>query len=176
MEYVGEEFTGLRLEGGEVNGILFEDCLFTDCRLEGVALRGCRFTGCHFRGCRLGGLKADNVQAMGNSFEGCVVLGLDWSALLDPRKQDLGFLPFDSFARCDLAGSFFEGCRLSGADFSGCPLRGASFSHCDLTGADFRRAQEYSFSTEGNQVKGAKFSMPEAVGLLYGLGLQIEEG
>ena len=196
MEYVGEEFTGLRLEGGEVNGILFEDCLFTDCRLEGVALRGCRFTGCHFRGCRLGGLKADNVQAMGNSFEGCVVLGLDWSALLDPRKQDLGFLPFDSFARCtlhhcvffhldmrkfsfagcDLAGSFFEGCRLSGADFSGCPLRGASFSHCDLTGADFRRAQEYSFSTEGNQVKGAKFSMPEAVGRLYGLGLQIEEG
>lgn len=194
-ERVGETFSGLRLEGAEVSGTLFEDCLFTDCRVQGLALRGCRFTGCHFEGCRVGGLQLDNVQAMGNSFEDCALLGLDWSALVDPRKQDLGFLPFDSLARCtlhhcvffhldlrkfsfagcDLAGSFFEDCKLSGADFSDCLLRDAAFSHNDLSGADFRSATEYSFSIEGNQMKDARFSMPEAINLLYGLGLRIEE-
>ena len=72
--------------------------------------------------------------------------------------------------------AFFEDCRLSGADFSDCLLRGAAFSHNDLSSADFRGAAEYSFSIEGNQVKGAKFSMPEAVSLLYGLGLEIDGG
>ena len=195
-EYAGEEFSALRLEEGDFRGVLFEDCLFTDCRFQGLSFQGCRFTGCHFARCRLGGLSFDNVQAMGNSFEDCAVLGIDWAALLDPRKQDLGFLPFDSFARCtlhhclffhlelgkfsfagcDLSGSFFEDCRLSGADFSDCLLRGAAFSHNDLSSADFRGAAEYSFSIEGNQVKGAKFSMPEAVSLLYGLGLEIDGG
>ncbi len=195
-EYAGEEFSGLRLEEGGFHGILFEDCLFADCRFQGLSLHACQFTGCHFARCRLGGLQFDNVQAMGNSFEDCAVLGLDWSALLDPRKQDLGFLPFDSFARCtlhhcvffhldlrkfsfagcDLSGSFFEGCKLNGAAFPGCLLRGTAFSHNDLSDADFREASEYGFSIEGNQVKGAKFSMPEAVNLLYGLGLEIDGG
>ena len=194
-ERVGESFAGLRLEDGDVNGVLFEDCLFSDCRVQGVKLKNCRFTGCHFEDCRVGGLKLDNVQAMGNSFEDCALFGVDWSALVDPRKQDLGFLPFDSFTRCtlhhcvffhlelrkfsfagcDLSGSFFEGCKLAAADFSDCLLRGTGFSHNDLTGADFRTATEYSFSIEGSQMKGAKFSMPEAINLLYGLGLDISE-
>lgn len=195
-ERVGEEFTGLRLSGQEWSGIVFEDCLFEDCRFQEITLRGCRFTGCHFSRCRLGGLTFDNVQAMGNSLEECVVLGVDWSSLVDPRKQDLGFLPFDSLARCtlhhcvffhldlrkfsftgcDLTGSFFEGCRLHAADFSRCLLQSTAFSHNDLTGADFRHATGYSFSVESNRMKDAKFSMPDAMNLLYGLGLQIEEG
>lgn len=196
VDYTGERFSNLRLEGGAVSGGVFEDCIFEDCRFQDVALANCRFSGCEFIGCRAQGVRFDNVQALGNGFAGCVLLGVDWASLLDPRKQDLGFLPFDSFqactlhhcvffqldlrkfsfAGCDLSGSYLDGCRLAEADFSGCLLRGTAFSHNDLAKADFRRAREYSFSLLSNQAKGARFTLPEAMGLLYGLEIQIEEG
>lgn len=120
---------------------------------------------------------------------------MDWSALLDERKRGMGFLPFDSlrgcslrhcvffgldlkgfqFAGADLSGSFFDGCKLEEASFAGCRLQGTSFAQNDLRCADFRGATEYFFSLEGNRVKNAKFSLPEAVNLLAALGVVIED-
>ena len=127
-------------------------------------------------------------------FADCALSGVDWSALLDERKRGMGFLPFDSlrgcslrhcvffgldlkgfqFAGADLSGSFFDGCKLEEASFAGCRLQGTSFAQNDLRGADFRGATEYFFSLEGNRVKNAKFSLPEAVNLLAALGVVIE--
>ena len=107
----------------------------------------------------------------------------------------MGFLPFDSlsgcslrhcvffgldlksfnFSRTDLSGSVFDGCHLEEASFQECRLGGASFAQNDLSGADFRGAEEYFFSLESNRVKGARFSLPEAVNLLSALGVVIEE-
>jgi uncharacterized protein YjbI with pentapeptide repeats len=128
-------------------------------------------------------------------FADCALSGVDWSALLDERKRGMGFLPFDSlngcslrhcvffgldlksfnFSRTDLSGSVFDGCRLEGASFQECRLGGTSFAQNDLSGADFRGAEEYFFSLESNRVKGARFSLPEAVNLLSALGVVIEE-
>ena len=63
---------------------------------------------------------------------------------------------------------------LEGADFSRCRLGETSFLQNDLRQADFRQAVGYSFSLEGNRVRGARFSLPEAVGLLSALGLELE--
>ena len=124
-------------------------------------------------------------------FSGCGISGVDWSALVEERKRDMGFLPFDSLERCSLRHCLFYGLDLKGFDFSGAdldrqhlrqlragrgglfpvPPGGDSFLQNDLRQADFRQAVGYSFSLEGNRVRGAKFSLPEAVGLLSALGL-----
>lgn len=193
-EFVGETFHKVELEGETVSGALFEDCLFTQCRVKGAVLERCRFSGCQFTDCLLSAPKLKNVTMLSCGFSGCGISGVDWSALVDERKRDMGFLPFDSLERCslrhclfygldlkgfdfsgaDLTGSTFDSCVLEGADFSRCRLGETSFLQNDLRQADFRQAVGYSFSLEGNRVRGAKFSLPEAVGLLSALGLELE--
>ena len=158
-------------------------------------MRNSRFSGCRFEGCKITAPKFRGTQMLSCDFADCALSGVDWSALLDERKRGMGFLPFDSlrgcslrhcvffgldlkgfqFAGADLSGSFFDGCKLEEASFAGCRLQGTSFAQNDLRGADFRGATEYFFSLEGNRVKNAKFSLPEAVNLLAALGVVIED-
>jgi fluoroquinolone resistance protein len=194
-EYCGETFSKLDRAGEGLSSLLFEDCLFTGCRLEGALVENCQFSGCRFEGCKITAPKFRATQMLSCDFADCALSGVDWSALLDERKRGMGFLPFDSlrgcslrhcvffgldlkgfqFAGADLSGSFFDGCKLEEASFAGCRLQGTSFAQNDLRGADFRGATEYFFSLEGNRVKNAKFSLPEAVNLLAALGVVIED-
>lgn len=194
-EYCGETFSKLDRAGEGLSSRLFEDCLFTGCRLEGALVENCQFSGCRFEGCKITAPKFRATQMLSCDFADCALSGVDWSALLDERKREMGFLPFDSlsgcslrhcvffgldlksfnFSRTDLSGSVFDGCHLEGASFQECRLGGASFAQNDLSGADFRGAEEYFFSLESNRVKGARFSLPEAVNLLSALGVVIEE-
>lgn len=194
-EYCGEVFSKLELAGEGLSGLLLEDCLFQSCRFTELSLVNCRFSGCRFVDCKVAAPKLRGCQMFSCDFENCALSGVDWSALLDERKREMGFLPFDSlngcslrhcvffgldlksfnFSRTDLSGSVFDGCRLEGASFQECRLGGASFAQNDLSGADFRGAEEYFFSLESNRVKGARFSLPEAVNLLSALGVVIEE-
>lgn len=194
-EFCGETFSKLQKEGEEVSALLFEDCLFTGCRFTELSLRSCRFSGCRFENCRIAAPEFQGCQMISCEFVRCDLSGVDWSALLDQRKREMGFLPFDGFRECslrhcvffgfdlknvdfsgaDLSGSFFDDCSLKGAVFAGCQLQGTTFSQNDLTNADFRGATDYYFSLEGNRVKGARFSLPEAVNLLSALGVKIEE-
>lgn len=194
-EYCGETFSKLDRAGEGLSSRLFEDCLFTGCRLEGALVENCQFSGCRFEGCKITAPKFRATQMLSCDFADCALSGVDWSALLDERKREMGFLPFDSlsgcslrhcvffgldlksfnFSRTDLSGSVFDGCRLEGASFQECRLGGTSFAQNDLSSADFRGAEEYFFSLESNRVKGARFSLPEAVNLLSALGVVIEE-
>ena len=195
QEYSGEIFRKLQRAGEEVSGLLFEDCLFQDCRFTEQTVRNSRFSGCRFENCHILVPVCQGVQLLSCDFADCSLSGIDCSALLDERKRDMGFLPFGSltgcslrhcvffgldlkkfcFAGADLSGSIFDGCDLTEADFSGCRLSGATFTQNTLCRADFRGASDYFFSLEGNQVKGARFSLPEAVNLLPALGIVLDE-
>lgn len=194
-EYCGESFSKIQRAGEEISGLLFEDCVFSECRLTELSIKNCQFSGCRFEDCKIAAPKFRGSQMLSCDFSRCDLSGVDWSALLDERKREMGFLPFDSFEECslrhcvffgldlkefdfsgaDLTGSYFDGCHLQKASFAGCKLQGTSFLQNNLTGADFRGATEYLFSLEGNQVKGAHFSLPEAVNLLSALGIVIED-
>ena len=193
-ETVGKVFEKLSLEGEALSGLYLEDCLFQGCSFTEVTLENCGFSGCQFRGCRVSAPKLQNVAMLSCDFQNCSLSGVDWSALLEERKRDMGFLPFDRLEGCslrhclffgldlkkacfsgmDLSYSAFEGCDLKEADFSRCRRQGASFSQNDMSQADFRGATDYLFSLEGNRVKGARFTMPEAANLLLALGVAVE--
>ncbi len=194
-EYVGEAFSEIEVFEKEFRGAILEDCTFENCRLQELSFTGCRFVGCSFRRCVLTGLKFREIQAFGNRFEECSLAGLNWAELLDVRKREMGFLPFDAllrcearhcvfygldlrkqdFSQCDFSGSYFEECNLSEASFRQARLRGTSFSHNDLRSADFRGAEEYLFSLENNRAQKARFSLPEVMNLLVALGIIIED-
>lgn len=194
-EYSSETFSGIKWKNEQVAGYLLEDCEFENCEFDGLSLQGCLFSGCVFRNCKLVGNRFQDCQAMNNLFEDCSLIGIDWAELIDERKRAMNFLPFEALVRCavrhnvffgmdmrrfdfsgcDLSGSYFDDCALPESKFCEAELQGTSFSHCNLTGADFRGARNYFFSLESNQVKKAKFSLPEAVNLLAAIGIVIED-
>jgi len=78
------------------------------------------------------------------------------------------------FSDCEIPESTFSACNLSGAKFTGCALDNTEFYNCDAMGADFRDASGYRIDIMSNKLKNARFSFPEAMNLLGGLGIRIE--
>ena len=193
-EFVGETFHKVELEGETVSGVLFEDCLFTQCRVKGAVLERCRFSGCQFTDCLLSAPKLKNVTMLSCGFSGCGISGVDWSALVDERKRDMGFLPFDSLERCSPAPLPVlrpgpEGLRLlrgrpdrqhlrqlragRGGLFP-VPPGGDQLSPKRPAPGGLPPGGGVQLLFGGDRVRGAKFSLPEAVGLLSALGLELE--
>ena len=70
----------------------------------------------------------------------------------------------------------FREADLSRADFSGTDLSNSLFSKTDLSGADFSQARNYHLDPGQNKLKGAKFSLPEAMSLLYAMEIDLVNG
>jgi uncharacterized protein YjbI with pentapeptide repeats len=69
----------------------------------------------------------------------------------------------------------FSDANLEQADFGGTELENAIFRNSNLAGANFVGAKNYFISPQNNRLKGAKFSLPEAMSLLYGLEIVLEK-
>ena len=71
-------------------------------------------------------------------------------------------------ARCGLPGS-----ESGGREFFWTDLSESLFGETDLTGADFREVRNYRIDPRRNTLAGARFSLPEALALLYALDIEI---
>jgi len=78
-----------------------------------------------------------------------------------------------SFKESTLKECFFTNVYLKKSDFSLSDLSGTLFHNCDISYADFTHAKNYHIDPRTNTIKKAKFSLPEAVGLLYGFDITI---
>jgi fluoroquinolone resistance protein len=78
-----------------------------------------------------------------------------------------------SFKGSKLKDSHFTNTILKGADFSDVDLSGTVFHNCDLCNADFSSAVQYDIDPRTNKIKKAKFSLPEAAGLLRAFDITI---
>jgi uncharacterized protein YjbI with pentapeptide repeats len=78
-----------------------------------------------------------------------------------------------TFSGSQLKENYFTDTCLKSADFSDVDLLGTTFHNCDLSKADFSTARHYDINPESNKIKKAKFSLPEAVGLLRGFDITI---
>ena len=188
-EYDSETFRGLEGAGVERSGLALYDCTFDGCDLSGARLTDCRFVHCTFVNCDLGLAELTDSSFRGASFEDCKLIGVTWSLL----RSDPGLPPEIDFFRCaldfgdfsdlDLSQRRFHGCRLHDATFSrtklvdadlqGSDLAGARFEGCDLGRADFRGASNYQLDPRNNRVVGARFSLPEALGLLAAFEIEL---
>lgn len=165
----------------------YEDCVFEGCSFAEATGEGVRFVDCEFNRCDLSNMDLTGVDFSCCQFSHCKMLGLMWP--LAKRAERLSFsfctLTLASFAQLDCQGIRFKDCQLRevdfgdanlrAVDFAGSDLTGAIFDEADLSRADLSRAKNYSIDCRSTTLAGAKFSLPEAVGLLEGLGIELIE-
>jgi len=180
-----ERFRGLSLVETTVEESTFDGCSFSDVAFVECALTSCRFIDCTFLRCDFSMTSVEGSRFSGASFQESRFMALDWTK----AQWKAGFVAPLSFERCMLKHvtflglemeawrfidsevidvDFREGC-LRRADFSGTDLRESLFHHTDLREADFSKARNYRIAASENDVAGARFSLPEAMSLLYDL-------
>jgi uncharacterized protein YjbI with pentapeptide repeats len=190
-DYSGHRFRDLQLGGADLHGLRFEDCRFDHCDFSGATLRDCRFRDCEFADCNLSLARLAGSQVDAR-FVDSKLVGIDWTQAWWPTVRLHGTLAFE---RCALNDSSFFGlslrelqvleCRAHEVDFTEADLEDADFRHSDLHGAifrrsrlaraDFREAVNYRIDLFLNDIKHAKFALPEAVALLHGLDIELSE-
>lgn len=70
----------------------------------------------------------------------------------------------------------FREADLSQSDFSRTDLSESLFSNTNLSEADLSQARNYNIDPGQNMLKGAKFSLPEAMSLLYNMDISLSDG
>jgi uncharacterized protein YjbI with pentapeptide repeats len=70
----------------------------------------------------------------------------------------------------------FRDADLSKADFTGSDLSNSIFISTNLREADLSQARNYSIDPGKNTLSQTKFSLPEAMSLLYSMDIVLEDG
>lgn len=169
------------------SGTTFSRCTFEGCDFSGLRLSATRFEDCRFHDCNLSNTVVDHTRFDGAVFETCKLVGLNFGSAdpltftLSLTKCLLRYVNFSQLrwkkavvADCDAVESDFRGAHLAGADFSRTRFRACRFSGADLSRADFRHAEGYDLDLRTENIRGAKFSLSEAMNLLAPFGLEIE--
>ena len=188
MKYIVErtfkdkDFTQIPLELSE-----YESCHFINCQLTQADISGARFINTVFNDCDLSNAKIHNTAFQDAVFKNCKMLGLRFDTCNDFNFSavfEQCILSHSTFIEMKLSKSSFSHCQLIDIDFSDAYMRSSSMSHCDLMNAvfdqtnlektDLREAINYAINPNNNHIKGAKFSMPEAIRLLDHYQIEIE--
>jgi len=177
----------------EIRSIEFSGCTFMRCSFNEAILQGCTLRQCTFKECDLSLMRVKDSLFAGAKFEDCKLVGVNWA---EARWTQAGLLdPPVHFTGCSISYSTFIGVKLKKATLTKCVARDVDFSEANLTGAnctdtdfsesrfsgtnltdaDFTQATNYQINVTQNTVKGAKFSLPEAMALLYGLDIILVE-
>jgi len=189
-EYSGRLFEGLALKDRDVTLKVFYACVFRNCDLTGVSFKFCKFSDCSFESCNLSLVKVRGSLFAGTSFKDSKLVGVNWTEASWPKIRLACPLQFDgclltdsTFLGLSLEGALITRCRAKDADFREADLSKADLSHTDFSGALFGRtnlaganldqARNYAIRPADNVIKGASFSMPEAMALLYCMDIKI---
>lgn len=189
-EFSDALFERLDLRGKAVTSREFNACVFRHCDLTGASLPRSRFTDCRFESCNLSLVKPAGSSFRSVSFKSSKLAGVNWTEAAWPKIKLPGLLSFEdcvltdsvflglhlrgaSMLNCLAKGADFREADLAGAVLRGTDLSGALFGGTDLSGADLSGARGYAIRPDGNKLKNAVFSMPDAMALLYCMDIKI---
>jgi fluoroquinolone resistance protein len=191
-EYVGQEIQGLVHQNADIRDIEFDECTFVDCSFRETIFSNCSFRDCIFRGSDLSLAQVKNCKFTSTRFEDSQLIGINW-AEANWHKQ--GFLKTVDFSNCVLNYSSFFGLSLNEVKLVNCMAKEVDFAEADLSHAqcmktdflnsrfhntnlaqaDFTGAINYAIAASANVLKATKFSLPEAMSLLYSLDIILTE-
>ena len=167
-------------------GRLFTSCSFQSCDFSESILRNAQFCGCIFVNCNLSLPKVEGCRFQDARFIECKIVGVEFFKCQKTffsasfKKCLLQYCNFSdlnmkntSFDESKLKENHFTNTSLNGADFTNADLSGTIFHNCDLSKADFSSATRYDIDPQTNKIKNAKFSFPEAIGLLRAFDITI---
>jgi uncharacterized protein YjbI with pentapeptide repeats len=169
------------------DGLEFDACVFRDCSFPRAALKRWLMVDCRFERCDLTAAKLTGSRLRGVSFANCRAGGVNWAGasslddvsfnhcVLDHGVFTGAKLPRFAATDCRLREADFGDADLRGADLTRCDLTGSRFARADLSGADLRGAFGYRIDARDTKLKKARVSLPEAVSLLAGLDVAVED-
>ena len=183
----GATFDKIDADGGLPEALEFDSCVFREGAFAHAVLKRWRLVDCRFENCDLTAARLTGARLRGVSFKNCRAGGVNWAGAsgLDDVSFNHCVLDHGVFAGAKLPRFAAVDCRLREADFGDADLRGADLSRCDLTaarfaradlsGADLRGATGYMIDARDTKMKKARVSLPEAVSLLAGLDVVVED-
>jgi uncharacterized protein YjbI with pentapeptide repeats len=191
-EHSEAHFSKLKLEGGRVIGKEFSECVFDHCAFRESTFQACKFNDCTFQDCDLSLVRFDTTSFSDTKFERSTLVGVDWTLASWSRFQADAPISFADcvvdfsafiglalrkivFSKCSAQEVEFSDADLSRANFSGTNLAKSRFRNTNLSHANFVGATNYSIDLSANKVTKAKFSLPEALALLYNLDIVLVE-
>lgn len=190
--YEDRTFDGLALAGEEVRAKEFAGCVFIGCSFLETTFAACRFMDCEFVRCDLSLCRVEDCSFTSAKFIDSQVIGVNWTEASWPAR---GLFNAIGFERCAISHSTFIGlglrrinmvdCVARDVDFAeadlteancaGTDFKDSRFLHTDLTRADFTGAANYAIHASLNVLHKTRFSLPEALSLLYGLDIVLTE-
>jgi len=189
--YENERFSNLTSTGESYEDLIFSECEFEDVTLMSPSFTRCVFRDCRFIRCRIESPRARETFLTRAEFDGCFLSGVQWCEFVPGNRfsemlcavrdstvrysnfSQMSFPKFD-FSSVGLIECMFAECDLKTACFRGTELSRTEFFRCDMQEADFRDAFGYQIDVLTCKVRGARFSFPEAIGLLGSLGVKID--
>lgn len=185
-DYYDQNFKDIICLGSEIVATVFEECVFSGCNFSETIFKQCKFRYCKFINCNLSLIIVNNCSFLNVQFEECKIIGVNWTYVE-------ALWPPIIFKKCNISQSNFLGLNLKEVIITECIVREADFRECDLyhatltandfknslfnntnlTKADLTNATDYTINVLENKLHGAKFSLPEAVSLLNGIGIEL---
>lgn len=196
LEYSNARFENETLSGVEVNAVCLDGCVFDTCDFSESSFVDCTFNNCSFVDCNLLLVKIPNTNFNTVKFERCDMIGIDWTVARwfrsTKKKKQIFPVLFEScrlnhsifvglnlvnavFVDCIIKEAFFEDSLMEGCAFKKCDLENSIFKNTNLRGADLSTSKNYDIDACQNNVKKAKFSLPEAMSLIYSLDIEITD-
>lgn len=125
-------------------------------------------------------------------FKESKIIGVNWSeassvtgSIGEPLHFSKSIINHSTFSGLNLKKITIKECTAKDVDFRDADLTGSDlrdtdfidtiFLNTNLTEANFTGAVNYSINATANKIKKAKFSLPEAMSLLYGLNIILDE-
>lgn len=191
-EYQSETFKDKDYSRQTVTGMDFKDCTFTGCNFSETTFQNCTFSECTFDDVDLSLAKVPGCVFTGVAFRRSKVIGVNW-AEASWKKAGYQLLRSVDFYDCVLNYSRFFGLALENIHIHACIAREVDFSEAILRKADLRKtdfehsifrgtnleeanlaqATNYFISPTLNVITKAKFTLPEALALLYSMDIVI---
>lgn len=193
-EFNSQTFKKLLHKGGQFNQIEYDTCTFTKCVFSEAVFLDCIFRNCVFKDCEMNLVKIAGCSFLDTHFENSQLAGVNWTETSLAEDKFIFAKPIN-FVGCNLNHSIFMWLNLKDILLTKCSAREADFSEADmtnadctftdfansrfwntnLTGANFIGAANYSIAANLNTLKKTKFSLPEAMSLLYSLDIILNE-
>ncbi len=190
--YADQVFKEVHLEHAQLVSNEFYDCVFIRCSFVESVFRNCRFVNCAFQACDLSLVQVPESTFSSTRFENSKVIGVNWTEAEWPAMglgNPVGFfksaISHSTFLALSLTGVQIRDCvavdvdfreaDLSQADFGGTDLSKSMFINTNLSEADLSRARNYRIDPGQNVLRQTKFSLPEAMSLLYSLDIILVE-
>ena len=191
-DYSDQVFNVIHLERGQIVSSDFYDCDFNQCSFVESIFQECKFVNCLFRECNLSLLQVPESSFSSVRFLDSKILGVNWTqadwpttGLGKPLKFLRSIINHSTFIGLKLKGIKITNCAalevdfreadLSQADFTSTDLSRSIFKNTILSEADLSQARNYHIDPGQNVLKGAKFSMPEAIALLYSMDIELTD-